>query len=333
MLSYTFHILNEEKYHDIAAEEFDYTADLLAAILSKGLASQLKRGLGKDYIQRADTLASPYGKINISSSIKERAILSCKLVCTFDSYEENTYMNQVLKSTVLALLLSEDVKKERKRTLKKLLIFFENVDTTDIRKVAWNQFHYTCNSVTYKMLINMCYLVARGLLLTDENGKLCMSKYLDDRQLYVLFEKFILEYFRKHFPEFNPKPSKIEWALDDEIHDLLPMMKSDVTLNYYGKTVIIDAKFYTRMLQYNQLFNSKTIHSNNLYQIFTYVKNADKKNDGSVSGVLLYAKTNEESLNQSYLMSGNKICVKSLDLNSDFENVRRTLDSVAELLI
>lgn len=48
---------------------------------------------------------------------------------------------------------------------------------------------------------------------------------------------------------------------------------------------------------------------------------------------MLYAKTNEESLNQSYLMSGNKICVKSLDLNSDFENVRRTLDSVAELLI
>ena len=41
MLSYTFRMLSEEKYHDIAVEEFEYAADLLAAILAKGISGQL----------------------------------------------------------------------------------------------------------------------------------------------------------------------------------------------------------------------------------------------------------------------------------------------------
>ena len=41
-------------------------------------------------------------------------------------------------------------------------------------------------------------------------------------------------------------------------------------------------------------YNKQTLHSNNLYQIFTYVKNYDIQNSSNVAGMLLYAKTNEE---------------------------------------
>lgn len=331
MLSYAFRILNEEKYQDIKTEEFQYTADLMAAILAKGLSSQIKRGLGKEYIQRSDMLSSPHGKIDISCSVKEQAILSRKLVCVYDSFEENTYMNQVLKSTARKLIQVDDVKTERKKALKKLMLYFNNVDLIDLRTVKWRGFQYTKNNATYKMLINICFLVSKGLLLTDDKGVLKMSKYLDDRQMHNLYEKFILEYYRKHYPEFKATPSQVDWNVDDGFLELLPAMKSDITLEYQGRTTIIDAKYYSRMLQYNQLFNSKTLHSNNMYQIFAYVKNKDIKHDGSVSGVLLYAKTDEEEmLDQNYLMSGNKISVKSLDLGADFEEISEKLDEIAE---
>lgn len=331
MLSYAFRILNEDKYKDIKTEEFQYTADLMAAILAKGLSSQIKRGLGKEYIQRSDMLSSPHGKIDISCSVKEQAILSRKLVCVYDSFEENTYMNQVLKSTARKLIQVDDVKTERKKALKKLMLYFNNVDLIDLRTVKWRGFQYTKNNATYKMLINICFLVSKGLLLTDDKGVLKMSKYLDDRQMHNLYEKFILEYYRKHYPEFKATPSQVDWNVDDGFLELLPAMKSDITLEYQGRTTIIDAKYYSRMLQYNQLFNSKTLHSNNMYQIFSYVKNKDIKHDGSVSGVLLYAKTDEEEmLDQNYLMSGNKISVKSLDLGADFEEISEKLDEIAE---
>jgi 5-methylcytosine-specific restriction enzyme subunit McrC len=82
-------------------------------------------------------------------------------------------------------------------------------------------------------------------------------------------------------------------------------------------------------MQFNSLYESRTVHSNNLYQIFTYVKNRDRETSGNVSGVLLYAKTDEEiTPDLDYLMSGNRIGVKTLDLNRDFQKIAVQLDDL-----
>ena len=70
MLSYAFQVLNENGYSNISTEEFENTADLFAAILSKGISLQLKRGLGREYIEQTEPLSSPRGRIEISESIK-----------------------------------------------------------------------------------------------------------------------------------------------------------------------------------------------------------------------------------------------------------------------
>jgi len=50
-------------------------------------------------------------------------------------------------------------------------------------------------------------------------------------------------------------------------------MQLDIMLTDGENTLIIDAKYYAKTLQ--ERFDKRTIHSNNLYQIFTYVKNQD----------------------------------------------------------
>ena len=72
------------------------------------------------------------------------------------------------------------------------------------------------------------------------------------------------------------------------------------------------------------------LNSANLYQIFTYVKNEDKANSGNVSGMLLYARTTEET--EPFLsvkMGGNQIDVRSLDLNRSFYEIASALDEIA----
>ena len=82
-------------------------------------------------------------------------------------------------------------------------------------------------------------------------------------------------------------------------------------------------------MQTIELYNSKTIHSNNLYQIFTYVKNKDINKNGNVSGMLLYAKTNEEiTPDLETSICGNRIYVKTLDLYTDFKNIASQLDEI-----
>ena len=107
-------------------------------------------------------------------------------------------------------------------------------------------------------------------------------------------------------------------------------MQTDVTLEYENKILIIDAKFYSQNTVENY---EKSIHrSGNLYQIFTYVKNKDfelREKNYEVSGMLLYARTNQSIQPDSdYVMSGNRIYVKTLDLNQDFTLIKKQLDHI-----
>lgn len=334
MLAYAFQTLNQDSYSKVSSEEFEHVADLFAVILGKGIAKQIKKGLGKEYICQSEALSLPCGKIDISASIKSQTHLKRKLICDFDDYSENNYLNQILKTTVQLLIRSNDVKKRYKKNLDQIKIHFEAVDLIDPYSIQWTSIRFHRNNATYQMLVNICFLVINGLLMTNQSGTKKLSTYLDDQRMHSLYEKFILEYYRKHYPEFAASPSHIGWDIDDGIIDFLPTMKSDITLLFQNKVLIIDAKYYSHTMQKNQYSDKKTIHSNNLYQIFTYVKNKDVDKSGQVSGLLLYAKTDEEiSPNNSYVMGGNKISVKTLDLNTDFTWITKQLDLIANDLI
>ena len=64
-----------------------------------------------------------------------------------------------------------------------------------------------------------------------------------------------------------------------------------------------------------------------------YVKNKEVQlqgQDHKVSGMLLYAGTDEElQPDNSYQMSGNKISVRTLDLNQEFPEIAKQLDNIA----
>lgn len=331
MLAYAFQILNEAGYEKAAAEDFDNINDLMASILSIGITSQVKRGLNRDYEVQTESLSCLRGKIDISASVKQQTMVMRKMVCNFDIFSENTLMNQILKTTSMLLIRSGDVHNARRRELKKLMLYFNNVDLINPLAINWTSLKYHRNNSTYKMLINICYLVIKGLLLTTETGTLKLGKYIDDQYMHRLYEKFVLEYYRKHYPRLKANPSFIDWNVDNGESDFLPQMKSDITLTYGGKTMIIDTKYYGRTMQKNSLYNKSSLISANLYQIFTYVKNRDKNNSGNVSGVLLYAKTDEEiTPDNDYSIGGNRISVKTLDLNADWAEIKEQLNAIVE---
>ena len=83
MLAYAFQVLREQGYKSIATEEFHNVAELCAAILTKGVSGQLKRGLGREYIEQTEALSTVRGRIDISESIKTQSIHKQQLVCSY----------------------------------------------------------------------------------------------------------------------------------------------------------------------------------------------------------------------------------------------------------
>ena len=329
MLAYAFQVLNEQGYKDVATETFENTAELFAAILAKGISVLLKRGIGKEYISRTEATASLRGKLEITESIKTQTALRKQMVCCYDEFSENSVMNRIIKATA-RLLITAEISKMRKQRLRKLMVYFENVEDIDLHGVDWHM-RYDRNNQTYRMLISICYLTVKGLLQTGDNGSTKIMDFLDEQRMCRLYEKFILEYYRKEYPKIVANPSQISWVLDDENDFMLPTMQSDITLCYGEKVLIIDAKYYAHATQVQ--YDVHTLHSCNLYQIFTYVKNKEAALSGKpheVSGLLLYAKTDETVLpDGEYRMSGNRISVITLDLGCDFSDIASQLDDIA----
>lgn len=84
-----------------------------------------------------------------------------------------------------------------------------------------------------------------------------------------------------------------------DFHKYLPIMQIETTLTYHNKTLIIEAKFYSRTLQ--RYYQSQTIHSHYSPDI-------------------------------SYQMGDNTISVKPLDLHRDFIHIANQLDEIVEFL-
>ena len=93
---------------------------------------------------------------------------------------------------------------------------------------------------------------------------------------------------------------------------------------------LVDSGDYGKIMQ--SQFEKKTIRSEHIYQIFSYVKNYDMTNSGNVSGMLLYAKTEEDVLpDLNIKIDNNRIMARTLDLNQRFEFISKQLDDIAEM--
>ena len=331
MLAYAFQVLKQSDYQQVASEEFENIYDLFSAILYKGISRQLKQGLYREYVEKNENLSTVRGKIDINGTILNKLNRKQRLACEFDELSENNIFNSILKTTALVLIGERTVKKENRQALRKIMPFFDNIDGMDPVSIKWNTLNYKRNNQNYKMLMNICYFILDSLLQTTRKGEYKLGSFSDEK-MAKLFEKFVLEYYRfNHAYLSEVSAAQIKWdiseASDESDFYLLPMMQTDIALRNNDKTRIIDTKYYTNTMQSN--YNKQTIHSGNLYQIYTYVKNKDVNNTGNVSGMVLYAKTSESiTPDCSFIMGKNIISVKTLDLNRDFNEISMQLDDI-----
>ncbi len=332
MLCYAFTPLSQDGYDYVEKEQFENIHELFAAILSKGISRQLKQGLYREYVECREDVVTMRGKIDMQGTFRNYLERKRVLSCEFDELSVNNRMNQIIKTTVMLLLCCEDVKENYKSGLKKEMLFFSGVDNIDPGMIKWPAICFQRGNADYRMLISICQLVLEGMLITTDRGEYKLASFIKPDQMYQLYEKFIFQYFMKEHSEINTGASRISWALDDENHAMLPVMKSDITLSKGEKVLIIDAKYYMHATQ--TYYNVHKLHSEHLYQIFTYVKNKDAEFGDApheVSGMLLYAMTNEEiQPDSSYQMSGNRISVRTLDLSRRFPEIAAQLDHIVE---
>lgn len=329
MLTYAFKVLTQKNYEEVASESFDNIYDLFATILIKGVNKQVKQGLYKEYVLHHNDLTTVRGKINIRDTIINKMQRKQLIACEYDELTENNLYNQIIKATIYLLLSEESVKTQSKIQLKRLLIHFSKVSVINSKEIPWHNLQYQKNNETYQMIMNICYFIIDNLLLTTVRGDY-KSPMFSEKNMNLLFERFVLNFYKKHYQDIKVHAPHIQWNLDegydqrDEIY--LPRMETDILLEKNNKSLIIDTKFYSKPMTKND-----KLQSHNLYQIFSYVKNKDRNINETVSGMLLYAQTERDLYPDfEYRLDGNLISAKTLNLNQDFETIQYQLNQIVE---
>ena len=122
MLAYAFRfdkLIEKNKFLG-SFEEFENVYDLLSFMLFTFINKMIKRGFYKDYKLTTEITSVARGKINFGQSIKENTLINRKLVCSFDDFSDNIYLNKIIKTTLFYLIKSNKMKKENKQKIKKI---------------------------------------------------------------------------------------------------------------------------------------------------------------------------------------------------------------------
>ena len=329
MLAYAFRDFRFNMFEKISGENFENIHNLFAEILIRSVSCQLKQGLYRTYVDQEGLLPVIRGKIDMLKTGSVQKTNPYRTYCYYDELSVNNPYNQAVKTTLQYLLKCTDVDESRKQTIRRLLHYFATIDYINLKSIHFDQFCFDRNNQNYQMLINISRLIYENRLMTTEDGKYKLYTLSDD-QMERLYEKFVLSYYRRHHPELNPRPIQIEWNIieAESTTDILPKMQTDIMLSNGDRTLIIDTKYHRESM--NNRFDTNKIHIDHLRQIYTYVMEYDKERTGLVDGMLLYAKTQEEFAPKGQMKksTGNTLFFRTLDLNRNFEDIKKQLDEI-----
>jgi len=328
MMAYAWEAVDLVEFRNVAAERFDNAADLIAAILAQGISTQLGRGLYREYEPRMESLSTIRGRVDVWQTSTPPASIAGQAVCTYEEFTEDTELNRILKATCLRLAASPAVGLTRRRQLRSLLLPLSGVADVDPRQIRWRSLTFHRDNRFYRFLMGVCYMALNDMILSGTDGPIPAGSFRDSQAPNQLYERFLLNYFRRHHPELHPSATEVG-ASRANLPEFVPALFTDVTLSTGCQTLIIDAKCYGHI--FSSHYDRRIVSPANINQIFHYVMAAaDERPAQRVSGMLLYAKTADEDIESgTWTEQGHDFEVRLLDLNQAFDRIAADLDAIA----
>jgi 5-methylcytosine-specific restriction enzyme subunit McrC len=269
------------------------------------------------------------GAIDFEHSIQNVSFRKGKAFCRFEDLSPAVLHNRILRTTLRNLSAVHELDQDLKVKLINLWKKMGEVPEIAISRKLFHGIQLNRNNSVYFFLMNVCEL-AYNLMLPNENGKETgfVDFIRDEIKMRMLFQHFVRNFYATHLKGCSTSADTIPWdaiAEDTLAKKYLPVMQTDITIRSKEKTWVIDTKYYKEVFSARENWNEK-IKSENLYQMFAYLKNLDKKGgqDAKAEGILLYPTTSED-VRLSYAMQGHKVRICTVNLATEWGKIHEEL--------
>jgi 5-methylcytosine-specific restriction enzyme subunit McrC len=328
LLCYAWKEFAPRQMISVKAEEFPDTLHLFSHLLVVGLRVLHRRGLETGYITMEEPASTVRGRILIKETIRLLAAQPKRICCTFDEMSADILSNQILKATVKQLLGEETLDQELRAELRRSTDLLPGVRDIELSARVFHEVRLHQNNRLYLFLINICRFFHESLEAQEQPGRYRFRDVdRDEQRMRRVFEKFVRNFYARRQRAFKVSSDRSDWtatSIGGSDLKLLPQMVTDVSLRATDRTIIIECKC-TESLYQSRFFVDK-LRSGHLYQLCAYLRNLEQQAepDRRAEGILLYP-TAGIALDQSYILHGHRVRVKTLDLNQPWPGIERDM--------
>jgi 5-methylcytosine-specific restriction enzyme subunit McrC len=182
------------------------------------------------------------------------------------------------------------------------------------------------NNRFYRFLMNVCSVIQSSSLVDPATGSYKFRDFVrDERAMARVFEDFLFNFIKIEMPAWNVKREHIAWRATSSTDPnlmYLPRMQTDISIRRGSEHRIIDAKYYQRTM--SEYLGSEKFHSNNLYQLMSYLSNSVRPETNRIYGMLIYPQV-ERKINEDYRIQDFDIGIRTIDLNQPWQMVHSDL--------
>lgn len=330
MLCYSWDALDEKEIVHVDNIDSTELLDLFAKVLIGGTHYLIRRGFDRKYLCVNDDLSVIRGKVNFNDSFKRRLLQKGKLSCEYDDLSYNIPHNQIIKTTINNLIHYEELDHGLKDELIGVYKYFRDIDEIRLNSKVFSNVILHRNNHYYKFLMNICEIIYENLLIDEKTGESKFQDFeRDEKKMAALFENFVRNFYKREQKTYKVCREDIYWndkRQNPYDREFLPKMQTDTSLTSDNRKIIIDTKYskYT-------LSERGKVKSENLYQLFAYLKNVEMKGgiNEMCEGMLLYPQI-DQPLDLEYHIHDHRIQVKTIDLNQDWKLISKRLLSIVE---
>lgn len=305
--------------------------NLFATILYDEISNIVKKGLENDCNTINQVTTKLGGVIDFDNTIKENCLINGQVYCNTNHFTNDILHNCILKYTLNYLLQSTDIDTINKIKIKKIYKNFDNISNINITQDDFDKINIHKNNIYYKVALDICKIIYYGFMVNEDYGEYSFIKYFKDRnKMSMLFENFVRNFYKINLKNCTVTRENIKWDADIQTNEIniLPIMMTDCIIKSESYIKIIDTKYYAETLISKNLTSEykKSLRSNHLYQIFTYLKQSEAKGDiyKKASGILIYPQI-LDFVDYTFITQGHTIKVATLDLNKDWRDIHNRL--------
>lgn len=327
LLCYAWDKLDEAEVVDAHAEDEKELIDLFAKVLTNGTRHLLRRGIDRGYLVHDEAIPGIRGKFMPAETVKRSLLITARAWCSFDELSADVLHNQILKATLHRLARHPALDAQLREDVTDILARFPAITNVSLTTAHFRRVQLHRNNAFYDFLLQVCRFLFDTLMIEEQTGQARFRDFLrDEGKMRILFQNFVLNFFRREQTDFEVSTPQIDWYDVDRTDPAiatLPKMHTDIVLTSKNHIVVIDTKFTP--LAFHSHYEKERAQSGHLYQIFSYVKNLAAWNPTyRVDGMLLYPVI-DEPFAEHYPLAGHTISIRSIDLGQPWRRIEADL--------